>query len=160
MEDFSITTRLTTKEYAKVMFVGLYKKPSFIFATLLGLYFLVTVALDHLGVINYYNETPLFEIICGTFLLLSPTLIVLISVKQFTSNSNFQNGLTYTFGASGVTIQGLTFKSEFLWAHIIKQKDLDKFLILYHSKKFGYFIDKAKLTTDQLEFIKSKVRQK
>ncbi len=160
MDDFSITTRLTTDEYRKIMFVGLYKKPAFILATLLGLYFAMTILLDYLNVIDWYADTPTFEIICDAFLLLAPTLIVLISVRQFTSNPSFQNDITYTFSDNGVACQGLTFKSEFLWTHIIKQKDLGKFLILYHNKKFGNFIDKTKLTTEQLNFIKSKVRQK
>jgi hypothetical protein len=59
-----------------------------------------------------------------------------------------------------VTVQGLTFKSEFLWAHIIKQKESGKFLILYQTKKTGNFIDKSKLTAAQLAFIKSKIIQK
>jgi len=160
MEDFTIKTRLTTKEYAKVMFVGLYKKPAFIFATLLGFYFITTVVLDYLDIIDYYTNTPLFEIVCGIFLLLAPTLIVLIAVRQFASNPSFQNEITYSFSDSGVAIQGLTFKNELLWAHIIKQKELSRFLILYHTNKLGNFIDKTKLTEDQLNFIKSKVRQK
>jgi hypothetical protein len=160
MNDFSITTRLTTHEYTKVMFVGLYKKHGFILATLLGLYYATTVILDYLNVIHWYANTPTFETACGAFLLLAPTLIVLISVRQFTSNPSFQNDIKYTFSDQGVACQGLTFKSDFLWTHIIKQKDLGKFLVLYHSKKFGNFIDKTKLTTEQVNFIKSKVRRK
>jgi hypothetical protein len=60
----------------------------------------------------------------------------------------------------GVAIKGLTFNSDFLWSHIIKQKESGKFLILYHSKKLGNFIDKTKLTQEQLAFIKSRVRKK
>jgi hypothetical protein len=60
MEDFTIKTRLTTKEYIKIMFVGLYKKPTFIIATVFGLYLTATVILDYLNIIEYYNETPLF----------------------------------------------------------------------------------------------------
>jgi hypothetical protein len=160
MNDFSITTKLTTKEYTKVMFMGLYKKPGFILATLLGIYYATTIILDYLNVINWYADTPTFEIVCGAFLLLAPSLIVLIAVRQFTSNPSFQNDIIYTFNNNGVACKGLTFKSEFLWAHIIKQKELDKYLILYHNKKFGNFIDKTKLTPEQLDFIKSKVRQK
>ena len=59
-----------------------------------------------------------------------------------------------------MTVQGLTFKGEFVWAHIIKQKEIGNFLILYHSKKMGNFINKTKLTSDQLQFIKTKVRQR
>lgn len=59
-----------------------------------------------------------------------------------------------------MTIQGFTFKGEFEWAHIIKREEIKNFLILYHSKKMGNFIDKTKLTSEQLQFIKSKVRAK
>ena len=160
MDDFSITSRLTRKEYTKIMFAGIYKKPAFIIATLLGLYFIVTVIVDYFKVVSFYADTPYFEIICGLFLLLSPTLIVLISVRQFISNPSFQNDIKYTFSENGLTVQGLTFKGEFVWTHIIKQKEIGNFLILYHTKRAGNFIDKSKLTTDQLNFIKTKVAQR
>ena len=142
------------------MFVGLYKKPGFILATLLGLYFMVTLILDYFNIVSLYTDTPYFEIFCGLFLLLAPTLIVIISVRQFVSNPSFKNDITYTFGETGMKVQGLTFKGEFVWTHIIKQKELGNFLILYHSKKAGNFIDKSKLTLDQLQFIKTKVGQR
>jgi hypothetical protein len=160
MENFSITSRLTTKEYAKIMFVGLYKKPGFILATLLGLYYMVTLILNYFNIANFYKDTPYFEIFCGLFLLVAPTLIVIIAVRQFISNPSFKNDITYTFSETGITVQGLTFKGKFVWAHIIKQKELGSFLILYHSKKAGNFIDKSKLTSGQLQFIKTKVRQR
>ena len=160
MEDFTITSQLTPKEYAKVMFIGLYKKPGFILATLLGLYFITTILLDHFNIISYYSDMPYFELCCGLFLLLGPTLITIIAVRQFISNPSFKSDVKYTFGEKGVAIEGLTFKGEFLWTHIIKQKEVSKFLILYHSKKMGNFIDKTKLTLEQLQFIKSKVGQK
>ncbi|MFT3706005.1 MAG: YcxB family protein [Agriterribacter sp.] len=142
------------------MFVGLYKKPAFILAAILGLYFITTVILDYAGVIIYYVETPIFEIVCGIFLLIFQPLIILISVKQFKSNPSFRHDMIFAFSDNGITIQGLTFKSEFTWAHIIKQKEVGKFLILYHTKKFGNFIDKTKLTAEQLDFIKSKIGKK
>ena len=160
MEDFSISTRTTTKEYAKIMLIGLYKKPVFIFTTIYGLYLLVTLILDYFKVISYYSERPYLEIFGGLFLLLLPALITLMAVRQFTSNPNFQNNIKYTFNDNGMTVEGHTFKGEFSWAHIIKQKEISKFLILYHSKRMGTFIDKTKLTTEQLQFIKSKVGQK
>ncbi len=142
------------------MFIGLYKKPGFILATVLGLYFVATLILDYLSIVKFYTATPNFEIFCGLFLLLAPTLIVIISVRQFLSNPSFKNDITYTFDKTGMTVQGLTFKAAFVWAHIIKQKEVGNFLILYHSKKAGNFIDKTKLTLDQLQFIKAKVGQR
>ena len=157
MESFTITTRTTSIEYAKVMLMGLYKKPGFILATIIGLYFLLTVILNHLNIINYYGDIPYFEFFCGLFLLLGPILITLIGVRQFNSNPSFQHDIKYIFSDNGMAIEGDTFKGEFLWAHIIKRREIGKFLILYHSKKMGNFIDKTKLTTEQLQFIKEKV---
>lgn len=160
LEDFSITTRLSEKEYSKVMFLGLYRKPGFIAAAIFGIYFLVTIVLDHFKIIAYYSETPYLEIFLGLFLLLFPSLIVLASVRQFRSNPSFQHEMTFTFGEDGYKVQGLNFKGEFQWAHIIKRKEIKDFLILYHNKRAGNFIDKTKLTTGQLQFIKSKVKGK
>ena len=159
MEDFSITTQTTAKEYAKVILLGLYKKLGFIISSSVGLYLLTTVILDYLKIINYYSETPYFEFICSLFILLGPLLITFIAVRQFISNPSFRHKIKYTFGDKGMAIEGSTFKGEFLWAHIIKQKEINNFLILYHSKKMGNFIDKTKLTNEQLQFIKIKVGQ-
>jgi len=96
----------------------------------------------------------------GLFLLLVPSLIVMMSIYQFKSNPSFQNDITYTFSEDKILIQGITFKSEVSWAHIIKQKEISGFLILYHTKKFGNFIAKSKLSSDQLIFIKTKITKK
>jgi len=158
--NFSITSKLNKQDYTKIMFIGIYKKPVFILCTIVGLYLIATVLLDYAHLINYYPSTPLFEIIGGLFLLLAPTLIVIMSVYQFKSNPSFQNDISYTFSEDGILIQGITFKSEVAWVHIMKQKEIGKFLILYHSKKFGNFIEKTKLPTEQLLFIKEKIIRK
>ena len=54
MDNFTITSSLSTKEYAKIMFIGLYKKPAFILCTLLETYYLATFLLDFLNVMNFY----------------------------------------------------------------------------------------------------------
>jgi hypothetical protein len=158
MEDFTIKTRLTVKEYIKIMFIGLYKKPIYILTTLFGSYLLLTNFLNYIGILNYHSNT-IFEIACGIFLIAAPSLITLLAVRQFTLNPSIQTDLMYTFGNKGIIIQGATFKSELAWAHIIKQKELGKFLVLYYTKKGGTFIDKTKLTASQLAFVKAKVNQ-
>lgn len=160
MEAFSITTRLTGKEYSKVMFSGLYRKPWYILASIAGACSIVSVILNYFHIIIFYSETPYFEFFGGLFLLLFPLLIVLMALKHFRSDPNLQHGITYTFSESGVVVQGITFKAELKWAHIIKRKEIDKFLLLYQSKMAGNYIDKTKLTKEQLQFIRSKVRGK
>jgi hypothetical protein len=156
--NFAITSNLNTRDYTKVMFIGLYKKPTFILCTIVGLYLLTTVILNHLKIIQLYDSPPSYEMICGLLLLLAPTLIVIMAVSQFKSNPSFQNDITYIFSEEGLVVVGITFKTEFSWQHILKQKEIGNFLILYHTKKFGNFIDKSKLTAEQLVFIKSKIK--
>ncbi|MDI1316272.1 hypothetical protein [Flavobacterium sp.] len=67
---------------------------------------------------NWYTITPLFEILCGTFQLLAPSLIVLILVKQFTVNPSFQKDITYTFRENGFSVHGATF-----YGHIYLSKN-------------------------------------
>jgi hypothetical protein len=144
MDDFTITSRMTTKEYAKVMIIGLYKKPVFILAAFLGIYLIL-------------DDASYLEAIMGFFLFLSPMIITLIAVSQFNSNPSFKNDIKFIFGENGIHVEGITFKAQFTWEHIIKQKEISHFIILYHSKKMGNFVDKTKLTPDQLKFIKDKV---
>lgn len=154
---FTITTCLNEKDYIKVMFIGLYKKPYYIIATIFGSCLLTTSVLNYFNVVNIEVYSPLTDAILGLFLLLSPSLIVLLSLSQIRSNPSFLKEMTYTFTEAGLSVTGMTFKSEFLWGNVLKQKEIGKFLILYHTKKFGNFIDKSQLSTDQLIFIKSKV---
>ena len=86
--DFSITSKLDKGDYIKVMFIGLYKKPYYIIATIFGLCLLI------ISILNYVNELG-FEVYSSS-----------------------------------------------------------------HTKKFGYFIDKSKLTSEELLFIKSKIIKK
>jgi hypothetical protein len=151
---------MTTKEYASVMFFGLYKKPGLIFVTIVGLFLLTTSILNYLKVTDYYTSTPIIDFLLGLLFLFLPALLTLAAVRQFNSNPNFQHDIKYTFSDSEMKVEGRTFKGEFLWTHIIKQKEIGKFLVLYHSKRMGNFVDKTKLTLEQLQFIKSKVGQK
>jgi len=158
--NFSITSRLNKQDYIKVMFIGLYKKPGFIIGTIVGLYLLITALFDYFNVINIYTYSPFVDGVLGFFLLFAPSLIVLLSVNQIKSNPSLLNDMTYAFSDTGFAVTGMTFKSEFSWEHIIKQKEVRQFLVLYHTKRFGNFIDKSKLSPEQLLFIKTKVTKK
>lgn len=160
METFSIKYRLPAKEYVKTMLAGLYRKPGFILATLFGLYYIATSVLDYFHLVHFYSTTPYQEICLGLFLLFSPSIITLISLRQFLSNACFKSDMTYTFSDAGIHVQGLTFKTEFTWQHIIKKKEVRHYLILYQTKNAGHCIDKTMLTAEQLQFIQSKVIKK
>ncbi len=154
MEDFSITTRLTEKEYSKVLFTALYRKPGIVFTSILG----VIIILGGLKIIPFYSEASYLEIFIGLYFLLLPTIIVLRSLKQFRTTPSLQDEILYTFNESGFIVQGPAFRAELQWVFIRKLQDVNKFLILHHTEGAGNYIDKTKLTREQLQFIKSKVK--
>jgi hypothetical protein len=160
MENFSITTRLTEKEYAKATLLLLYRKPIVIVESLVGFYLIVAAGFHSLRLIDLYSDVPVVGILLGIFFLLLPAIAVFSLLRQFRSNVSLQQEITYSFNEAGMQVQGQTFKGEFQWIHIIKQKGAGKFLILYHSKKSGNFIDKTELTDEQLRWIKSKISLK
>ena len=135
MDDFTVVTRITKGDYSKFMYGELYKKPQFILATLVGLFLIASVILNYFEIINYYSEIPYFETIAALFILLGPTIIVLIASKGNLSNPSMKHDIIYTFKEDGILLQGTTFKSELSWSHIIKMKETKKYLLLYNSKK-------------------------
>jgi hypothetical protein len=154
MEDFSITTRLSQRAYSKAIFKGLYRRPATIIMGILG----VMILLLGLRIIPFFDDISYIEIIIVLYLLLLPAITVLRFLYLTRSNPRSLDERTYTFGESGFKVLAPTCTSEFQWVHIIKKREIDKFLILYQSKHSGYFIDKTKLTSEQLEFIRSKVQ--
>lgn len=154
MEGFSITTRLTEKEYSRVLFTVLYRKPGIIFASILG----VMIILGGLKIISFYSDASDLEIFIGLYFLLLPTIIVLRSLKEFRSAPSLQAEIIYTFNESGIIVQGFAFRSEVQWVYIKNLQETNKFLILYHTAAAGNYIDKTKLTIEQLQFIRSKVK--
>jgi hypothetical protein len=46
MEDFSITTRITGNEYSKAMFIGLYRKPRIILASIFAIVLIILGGLE------------------------------------------------------------------------------------------------------------------
>ena len=155
--NFSITSKLDKGDYIKVMFIGLYKKPYYIIATIFGLCLLTVSILNYFNATSFEVYSPFSDTILALFLLLSPSIVVFFAVSQAKSNPSFLNEMTFNFTDVGVSVTGLTFKTELLWKYIIKQKEIGDFLVLYHTKKFGSFIDKSKLTPEELVFIKSKI---
>src|SRR5215469_15136143 len=148
MDSFSVTTLLTRKDYIKFICGELYKKPQFIIATLFGLFLITIVILNYLRIINYSSEVPYTELFGGLFILIAPCVIALLTARGIYSNASLKHEISYTFLNDGIAVKGLTFESFLKWEHIIKQKQTKRYVLLYHSKRLGNFIDKSKLTPD------------
>ena len=157
MEDFTIKTKITKAKYRKYLYGEMYKKPQFLLITAFGFFLLIYALINYFQPINTNNDIPYFDISAGIFMLLAPTILVIIAIKSHYSNPSLQNDIYYTFGDAGVTIKGTTFETKYQWAHILKVKETKYYLLLFCSNKLGNFIDKSQLTTTQMHFIKSRV---
>jgi phosphotransferase system glucose/maltose/N-acetylglucosamine-specific IIC component len=161
MQDFTITTKLRKSQLARIILFRLYKSPGIIIITFFGLFLSVTSILNYLKIADYhtypFDYNPVTDFILGLLFLLFPVFTTLATLKKFSSDPAFQQDITYTFNKDELRVETTTFKAEYLWSHIKKQKETEKYLILYGSKRRKTFIDKTKLTAEQLQFIKSKV---
>lgn len=159
MEPFTTTTLLTKKDYTKYLYKTLYKKPYYISATMLGIYFLATGIADAFA--NKFNGGVFsMELLAGFFCLLIPTVNILIARKNTFANPAIQKPITYQFSDAGIVIKGDTFDGNFTWPHIINLKEEGGFLLLFVNRKTANFIKTDGLTAEQIDFIKSKVVKK
>lgn len=158
MDSFSITTRTTVRDYVRILYIAFYRKPTFLIVTIFGFFCICAGIFAGYDVVPFDTGLAGAGIYLGCLFVLFPTLMVLIGVRQFRSNPVFRHDITFSFGETGFKVQGITFTSEFQWAHIIKRREIGHYLVLYHTKRMGNFIDKRALTTEQLQFIKSKVK--
>jgi len=152
MNAFTITMLITKKEYTSFMFGYIYRKPMSIFITILGILLLGFVAFTYDN-----NASPGTSLMLCIFLLLLPVLLVYSSVRTYYSNPALLHEVKYTFDEHSIEAKGITFESKVLWAQFIKTEETKKYLLLFHSKKSAVFLDKNKLTQEQLHFIKSKI---
>ncbi len=152
--DFSITNSLNKRDYINYLFIYLYKRPFYIIASIFGLCVVIMSILDFLKITDI-EGTPIFTLFCGLYAVFMPALVVLLTVRR--NKAILLRDTVYTFSENGIIVEGGTYKTELSWAHIVKQKEIGKFLVLYHSKSVGNIIEKSKLTDEQLFFIRYKV---
>ncbi|HEU5052660.1 MAG TPA: YcxB family protein [Hanamia sp.] len=157
MQEFTVTTRITKTEYARIVFFGYYKQTGSILFTIFGLYLVIIAALTFLEITPYYSGSPSVDLIEGMIFLSIVPLNTWRAVRKYGSNGNFQKGVTYTFSENDIKVETENFKGEYLCAYFIKQKESGKYLIVSHPGGTGILIDKTALTAEQLQFIRSKV---
>jgi hypothetical protein len=156
MDSFTVTTLVTKKEYRKYLIGTLYKKPFTIIAMLLGLYMLFMAMADFQHLSFGTPDSFLSDLGIGLFLVLFPVLVTLIASAKFRQNPSMHHEITYTFSEDAIIVKGLTFNSTLQWPHIIKLRETKKFLLLHPNRQTANFVDKSKLTDEQIAFIKSK----
>ncbi|HVX50115.1 MAG TPA: YcxB family protein [Chitinophagaceae bacterium] len=156
MQPCTVSSLLTKQEYTRSLFRQIYRNPYYIIITILG----VVIAGLKIAILILGGEYDGVNISLGLFLILVPLLAGYITRRAALNNQWFQFSIDYTFSDDGIRIKGLTFESSIAWLHVVKIKDDNEFLLLHTSKTAGYLIKKDTLTQAQIDYIKSKVKNK
>ena len=147
----SISFRVTTGEYAKFLFVAMYKRPAVIFMGIAGLYSLI------MNLVYDYTEGAYLTIPYALGLILYPLLVVGILLAQRRKSPLLTQELLFEFREDGIHIKGEDFKSDLAWSHILQVKEVAGFLVLKPSRREGYLVKKAVLTKEEITYIREKV---
>ncbi|HEY4150875.1 MAG TPA: YcxB family protein [Chitinophagaceae bacterium] len=150
---------MTKKEYGNFFYGALYKKPWTMVITFGGLALLLVAELEFSGRL-YVQGMPWVDLGLAVFLILSPSLTVLLAKKRFASSLDLSNDFRFTFGEDAIVVNTKTCDATLKLEHIIKVKETRQFLLLFAGAKSAYFIKRDRLTKEQIEFIKSKVVKK
>lgn len=161
MNNFSITTQLTQKEYCKLFLQLSYKQRMYQIITIMGVLLLI------LSVIRFFVPTMLsnnvqwflfcFSIYC---LVLFPVIVWIRARKIYKTNPGLQDAICYHFSDNNIIVNGGDKESRFEWKDFGKVNQTNSFLLMYNYNRAAYFIRLKDLTQEQINFIKQKVERK
>lgn len=155
-----ITTKITFKEYVRLMFILTYRKPLTAFVTFLGVYSLAAIVLFYSGYDSYFNEPSMIQIMLMIVLLvLIPFSVYYNAKKLFASQARIQEEIIYEFTDDKIKLTGESFNVEQTWEKTYKVVELKSWVLIYQSKLVANIIPK-KAFDDKLEEFRSLVRSK
>lgn len=140
MTPFSIQYQLPYKDYAKLSFNLLFRKPTIIIYTVLGVLSVMTFAVSFAQ-----GQFPSFNVMSGdwsfqgtlifsVFLTLNLSLTFFYTRSVYKSNARLNEIITYTFTPERFETAGDSFTATHNWNKVYKVRTLKSFLLIYHSR--------------------------
>ncbi|MEO1011811.1 MAG: YcxB family protein [Bacteroidota bacterium] len=155
MEKIRIESKLTSTEYIRLMFRLTYKRPIFIFITVVGLIMLVSSALYFLGLFTAMDRPPYFQLGFGLFALFFLPFSVYRSAKRnFDSHKRLKEKIIYVFDEEKISISGDSFASEMDWPQTHKVLELNNWILIYQNKLVANVIPKKAFKNNDLKEFK------
>jgi len=152
MNTFSITHRLTLKEYRKLTFALSYRRPVFVIVNLMAalflLYNLVLLFSKKIGVMD--SDTYGYGIFITSMALVMVLLLFFTTARNFRTNYRLNENITYQFSDEGYTVTGESFNSNLDWNKVYKVRIMPGWLLIYHSRALANLI---KIDPSDLEHI-------
>lgn len=138
-----IESKLTIKDYQRIMFNLNGRKPMVIILFLIGFALIVTSLLYFIGFKIPFSEPPYFQLFLGLFIIILYPLFFILSVrKTFMTHLRLHERIIYEFNPDKITITGETFKSEMNWSKIYRIQELRNWILIYQNRLIANIIKK------------------
>ena len=148
-----IESKLTKKDYQKLLLLLTYRKPLMIVIVLIGLLSLILSVLFFLGVSVSFDKPPYFQMIFGFFVVIAMPIIVFRGAsKTFKSNLRMQEKMVYEFNQDRITITGESFNTEMDWEKVHKIQELRNWILIYQSNQVANILKKGSIADNIDEF--------
>ena len=151
------TAQIQKKEFIRLFFMLILRKPAIVLSILLGLGILVFVALYYL---NFFKaglvRNPLFILFIGISSILYLIFgIYRSAVKNYAAHERLNQKLTYLLTDDVISYTGATFTNEFKWSSFYKIVRIGSdWIILYNDKTVANFLPISGLKKEEAEQLK------
>ncbi|AYD46339.1 YcxB family protein [Arachidicoccus soli] len=161
MNNFSITTQLSQKEYCRLFVRLSYKQRLYQIITIMGVLLLI-LSVFRFFTTSIVSERTQWFLFCFSVycLVLFPLIVWLRAKRIYKSNKGLQSTIHYTFGETGLTLNASGIESKFEWKDFSKVQQTSEFILLFGYNRAAYFIKLKDLTQEQIDFIKTKITKK
>jgi hypothetical protein len=151
--------RITLKEYINLIYILSYRKGWMIFITIIGLLMLLVTIIYLIGTASMLfgkDFNPWSDIFLAfLFLVAIPISIYFSARSNYLSTKRLQEPIEYELSNESIRMTGESFNSELNWEQAYKIEELKNWFLIYQSKRTANFIDKKKLSAEQIQQLRS-----
>lgn len=132
---------IALKDYRKLNFMLVYKRPMTLFVSFIGLMNLMACVLYGLGYGRDFMTAPLSNLLLGFFCAgLVPLSIFYNSKKTYDVNKYLQEESEWSVDENKIKIKGKSFESEYDWTNIYQIKRVGDWILIYKDRIICNFI--------------------
>lgn len=144
-----IEYKIEQSEYIKLMFYQTYKRPIFIYVTVLGVIFLFFIIKDLFLYKAFDDYTSMF---IAFFTLIFYPILLYSRFRNFYKSHKILGFKTLTeINNEGFRDEGEGFEAKILWKNIYKIKELKNWILVYHNSTVYGFLPKRTMTRTQIQ---------
>ncbi|TDX86420.1 YcxB family protein [Epilithonimonas xixisoli] len=144
-----IAYKIEQSEYIKLMFYQTYKRPIFIYVSILGFIFLIFIIKDLFLYKTFDDYTSIF---IAFFSLIFYPILLYVRFRNFYKSHKILGLKTFTeISNERFRDEGEGFEAKILWKNVYKVKELKNWILVYHNSTAYGFLPKRTMTKTQIE---------